>query len=128
MDEIWRPIKEFEETYIISNKARVYSLPRTIVVRNLDWSYEKFYRGRMMRPINDIEMPGSKYVLLQTNGERQLRNVFELRNEHFKPHEIDFDITPQQLDKGWPVPEMLQIDFVDEPLDVVVRRSDAPNP
>ena len=98
MKEKWRAVKDYEDSYVVSNKARVRSLDRVIEAKN---GQLRNMRGRVLKPMfnSQIDEP---YVNLQRDGNSHFVIVLRLQIEVFNKDEIDFSVTRKQLELGWP--------------------------
>jgi len=106
-NEIWRPVKDYEDSYLVSNKGRTYSLPRWVIRRP---NKKMFLRGGVMRPLSN-NVDNVLRVQLYCNATPVVREVLSLQREVFSDNEIDFTIRPSEVNIGWSVPDEIPIDF-----------------
>ena len=87
MEEIWRPIKNFEDSHLISNFGRVRSLDRKVKYRH----GKRLIKGRILK--NRLAL--NKYVIinLNQNGFKNTKLVHRLVAEAF----IEIRIICQKL-------------------------------
>lgn len=77
MDEIWSPIKNYEDIYIISNYGRVKSLDRIVMTGN----QKNLRYGRILKPALDGK--GYLHVILQHNKHKECKKLHKLVAETF---------------------------------------------
>ena len=64
--EVWKDIINFEGYYQVSNLGKIRSLDRTIKCKRFGITYNKFMKGRILKPA--IEGSGYNYVNLKKEG------------------------------------------------------------
>lgn len=82
MNEIWKPIKGFEDKYEVSNYGRVKSLNRTTVDCN---GNVRYYKGRLLK-LKPNKVRGYTAVRLYKNGKVNHIEVHRLVGIHFIPN------------------------------------------
>lgn len=80
MSEIWKPIKDFEKLYEVSNQGRIRSLDRKVPRGN----HSLNIKGRILKPENDKD--GYKLVSLSKNGIEKMQKVHRLVAQAFLPN------------------------------------------
>lgn len=75
MTEIWKPVKNFENLYHVSNLGRVKSLPK--------YSGTCMRKERILKTSNRLTKDGYARVSLNDNGKRKEYRVCRLVAEHF---------------------------------------------
>lgn len=69
MQEIWLPVKEYENYYEVSNLGHIRSLPRQTIYNN------RKFQGKVLKPING---PGYFLVSLTIRPHKRLRYIHRL--------------------------------------------------
>lgn len=84
--EIWKPVKDFDGWYEISNGGRIRSLDRVIChVKDKTWNKEKtqMNEGKMLTPQQNNK--GYYYIMLYRNSKHVKRYIHRLVAEAFLP-------------------------------------------
>ena len=82
MNEVWKPIKDYEGKYEISNFGIVKSLER--------WSGTKFYKREKMLNLHTNKRNGYVYVWLNKNGAGKFIRVHKLVAETFLNNDSNY--------------------------------------
>jgi hypothetical protein len=69
--EVWAPVVDFEDSYAVSDRARVMSLPRTVEVSGQ--VARRYTRERILRP--SVRPSGREQYVLFRNGEPFVRDI-----------------------------------------------------
>lgn len=88
MLEIWRDVVGFEGLYAVSNRGRVKSLPRTVIVHGTQQQH-KIIKERILKQAINVPAGGAytRYVVgLCKEGKRITRNAARLVAEAFVPN------------------------------------------
>ena len=83
MDEVWKPVKQLEGIYAVSNTGRVKRLARDVVTRNGTAIHLK---ELVMRPVKDEYV---EYVLKHSDGKQHLHTAHRLVAEAFIPNPLN---------------------------------------
>lgn len=88
MEEIWKPIKDFEDYYEISNLGNVRSKERTIIQKNGRFHHRK---GKILTPIANKNV-GLFQIMLHSHQRYKLCYVHRLVAEAFveNPHKLTY--------------------------------------
>ena len=98
MIERWRPVRGYEDSYVVSNRFRVRSLDRVVVAKN---GQRRNMKGKILRPMFTDESQ-EPYVNLASNGNANFQTLLRMQiNAGFEISDLDFNVTPQQLVAGW---------------------------
>ena len=83
-EEIWKPVKDYEGLYEVSDLGRVRSLDR-IVIQDCKWGSEcnHIYNGKILKPRYHN---GYVNVRLNKNGKPKTRNIHRIVAEAFIPN------------------------------------------
>lgn len=81
MEEIWKPVKDFEGYYEVSNLGRVRSVDRVVIAKN---GTTQFKKGTLMKPRPDRQ--GYIIVALSINRHYITKCVHRLVAEAFIPN------------------------------------------
>ena len=93
MNEIWKPIKDYEEKYEISSLGRVKSLQR--------WSGTKFYNREKLLSLYTNKKNGYVYVWLNKNGKGKNLRVHKLVAQTFIENPNNYtDINHKDCDRA----------------------------
>lgn len=79
--EEWRPVKEYEGCYEVSNIGRVRSLDRVVIGKD---GKKRFYKGQILIPGKDKD--GYLLVNLHSNGKGKTKFIHHLVVEAFIPN------------------------------------------
>ncbi len=79
MQEVWKPVTGYENSYEISNSGNVRSIGRYVILRN---SSLRYVREKTLRPKNT---GGYLFVALSKNGERKDHYIHRLVAQAFLP-------------------------------------------
>lgn len=82
MKEIWKPIKNYEGLYEVSNNGRIRSVDRVVEFNTAYGKQERFFKGKIISQHFD----GKKnylFVILSKNGKQKMRNVHRIVAENF---------------------------------------------
>lgn len=96
MERIWRPVKDYEECYEVSNDGLVRSLDRMV-----PHSRKGFFRREKGKPLSPAtDGYGYFFVSLSSNGRKRLPKIHQLVAENFigKP-EGDYQVNHKSGDK-----------------------------
>ena len=97
--ETWKPVPDFEDFYEVSDRGRVRSLERKVLVTRGDTgsSYWKPVKPRVLRPLNGNGYP---HVGLHKDGRQEKHPVHVLVCRTFiGPRPKDFDVLHLDNDK-----------------------------
>ena len=79
-EEVWKPVKGYEEYYEVSNLGRVRSLDRKIILSGKRKGQIRIYSGKNLKP---LESQGHLSVQLQKCGSRMNIGLGRLVAIHF---------------------------------------------
>lgn len=85
MEEVWKPLPDWEDLYEVSDKGRVRSITH-VVVRTNERNYTA--KGRILKPASDKS--GYKYVALCNNGNIFFKKVHRLVALTFLPNPLNY--------------------------------------
>lgn len=80
MAEIWKPVKDYETLYEISNRGRIRSLDREIICTRGNSTHYQRYKGRLLEPVNNR---GYYSVQLWKSGKSRTFKIHRLVAQHF---------------------------------------------
>lgn len=92
MDEIWKPITEYEGLYEVSSLGRVRSLDR-ISIRN-NWPAR--FKGQILKPLAGTN--GYLYVNLRRLNQPRHESIHRIVAKHFLPPRQDSQIEINHID------------------------------
>lgn len=84
--EIWKPVKEYEGIYEVSNYGRVRSIGSKHYVNKNGGGFYRFRTGRIFKIQNASN--GYKQVVLSKNGKQRIYRVHRLVAEAFIPNPL----------------------------------------
>ena len=84
MQEIWKPVKGFEEYFEISNLGRI---KRTNAIITTPTCKKKIYKGIILKTSID---KGYEKINLSVNGKRKIKYIHRLVAEAFIPNENNY--------------------------------------
>lgn len=79
-DEIWKPIKNYNDFYEISNYGRVRSLTRTVIFKN---GNKRIYNGKILTPKKNDKDEYLRIILHDSNGVNKTYTIHRLVAEAF---------------------------------------------
>lgn len=84
-DEIWKPIKDFEDSYEVSSKGRVRSLDKIVVDNLKGTERRRLIKGKILKP---YLCKGNGYLLvtLSKNSKLKYKTIHRLVAESFIPN------------------------------------------
>lgn len=84
-DEIWKPIKDFEDSYEVSSKGRVRSLDKIVVDNLKGTERRRLIKGKILKP---YLCKGNGYLLvtLSKNSKFKYKTIHRLVAESFIPN------------------------------------------
>lgn len=98
MNEVWKPVKGYENCYEISNFGRCRSIPRTIIrkanegeARKRRVSGEVTLSGRVLRPILGNNVLFYRLYSIDSDKRKTL-SIARLMNDNFEPDELPYDV------------------------------------
>lgn len=99
VQEKWRPVRDYENSYVVSNRFRVRSLDRVVIAKN---GHARKMKGKILKPLFTGEA-SEPYVNLQKDAVSNFKTVLRMQIEAgFELSDLDFSVTQQQLVAGWP--------------------------
>ena len=82
MKEIWKPVKDFEKYYMISNKGNL----KSIIKRQYSFKDKKIIETKEEKYLKLTNDRGYKKIILSLNGKRYLKYIHRLVAEAFIPN------------------------------------------
>jgi hypothetical protein len=85
-EEIWKPIKNYERLYMISNNGRIYSLAKNIIKKtfiNKQTGYPttSLYKDKMKKTFNIHRLVAQAFIPNPEN-KQQVNHINEVRNDN----------------------------------------------
>ena len=107
-NEVWRPVRDFEGLYEVSNLAQVRSVDRIVRGANaVSDSYETHRKGRILKPA--MASNGYLFVVLCKDGKHTHATVHRLVAEAFMPNPDNLpEINHKDEDKTNNLPSNLE--------------------
>lgn len=82
MKEIWKPVKDFEKYYMISNKGNL----KSIIKRQYSFKDKKIIETKEEKYLKLTNDRGYEKIILSLNGKRYLKYIHRLVAEAFIPN------------------------------------------
>ena len=93
MKEIWKPVKDFEKVYMISNFGNIKRLEKIIIrknPKNKNTLIKYTYKEKLLSLKNDKD--GYKFIILCDNGRRKVSRIHRLVAEAFLDNPNNYPI------------------------------------